>query len=56
MYFNELLNPKGIVSTANFSTETENNPKQILHVLSELAAAMNIVTYIATSISMEACT
>ena len=25
-HFNELLNPKRIVSTVNFSTETENEP------------------------------
>ena len=44
-----------MVSTANFSTKTENNPKQTLHMCSgELVVAMNTVTYIATSISMGA--
>ena len=57
MHFNELLNPRRIVSTANFSTETENEPhtNTYLHMCSgELAVAMNSVTYIATSISMGA--
>ena len=57
-HFNELLNPKRIVSAANFSTETENEPhsyRYYVHTCSgELAVAMNIITYITTSISMGA--
>ena len=43
-------------STANFSTETENEPHSYRYYTcsGELAVAMNIVTYIATSISMGA--